>query len=411
MFKAAVGHGLDPDSQGAIREALEQCKRVLGETHPTAGILIAAIDFEHAAIVHHIRQTYPNVLLIGGTSVGEISSAEGFQEDSLTLMLFSSDEVTFGVGVGKEASKDSAASAKRAIAQANRCHKNNPTQTIKLCYVLGDGLSVDAIAMVDGLKEATNNAAPIFGGLNADDWQFEKSYQFISTPDKTEILQDAIVTLTISGNLKVSYSIASGQRPIGAKGTITQSEGNLVREIDQQPAIDFYTKTLGIEDAKIASGGNWSGSLAVYPPVERDKQYENGRDIESSTNFYVRSPNGNDFPDGSIRFYGHIPEQSDIQLVETDTSSLLSAAKEAFQSALSAYPGESPSAALVISCASRLKTLGTRANQEYALTEECFENDLPVMGFYALGEISPFTNQTEAHFHNETFTTLLLGTQ
>ena len=34
MFKAAVGHGIDPDEMGAITEALEQCQQVLGEeTH------------------------------------------------------------------------------------------------------------------------------------------------------------------------------------------------------------------------------------------------------------------------------------------------------------------------------------------------------------------------------------------
>jgi len=57
MFKAAVGHGLDPDSIGAIAEAraqcqqtLEQCQQTLENNIPQAGILVAA-DFDHASIL------------------------------------------------------------------------------------------------------------------------------------------------------------------------------------------------------------------------------------------------------------------------------------------------------------------------------------------------------------------------
>ncbi|MEL7331051.1 MAG: hypothetical protein AAFN12_02320 [Cyanobacteria bacterium J06560_2] len=58
MFKAAVGHGLDPDSIGAIAEAraqcqqtLEQCQQALENNIPQAGILVAAADFDHASIL------------------------------------------------------------------------------------------------------------------------------------------------------------------------------------------------------------------------------------------------------------------------------------------------------------------------------------------------------------------------
>ena len=404
MFKVGVGHGIDPDSAGAIEEVLEQCEQALGGETPTAGILLSAIDFEHEAIILRIRQTYPNITLIGGTSVGELSSEMGFQQDSLTLMLFCSDEVTFQAGAGKRSSADAIAAAKEAIAQANqhpspagnKASGDNTPEPLKLCYVLGDGLLVDAVAMVNGLREATANKVPIIGGLTADDWKFKNTYQFISTPEATEILQDSVVVLTFAGNLKVSYSVASGQRPIGPKATVTKSTGGTIYEIDDRPAIDFYVSTLGIEEVKLAGGGGWAGAVAVY---EQD-----------STKFYLRAPNGNAHADGSVTFFGHITEHSTIQLVETDNNSLLASAKEAFQVALSAYSGEAPAAALLVSCASRLKALGTRVDQEYALTQECLSHPLPMIGFYSFGEISPFTEQTLPHFHNETFVALLLGT-
>lgn len=393
MFKAVVGHGLDPDSEGAIQEALEQCTQALAGEKPSAGILISAADFEHESVIHAIRQAYPDILLIGGTSVGEISSAMGFQEDSLALMLFCSDEVEFQIGVGKKAGKNEIAAAQAAIDQAKPA---DGIEAIKLCYALCDGLSVDGVEIVNGLKTATEGISPIIGGLTADDWQFKNTYQFISSPTTTEILKDAIVVLTFAGNLKVSCGVASGQRPIGPKAVITRSEGSTIYEIDDAPARNFYTSTLGVSEVQLAGGGGWSGSLGV-------------REVDSDR-FYVRSPNGEGHTDGSISYFGNIPNHSVVQLVETDNNSLLASVKEATQTALDAYPGESPSTALVISCASRLKALGTRTEQEHALTAECLGHEVPILGFHSYGEIGPFAQQTTAHFHNETFVALLLGT-
>lgn len=394
MFRAAVGHGIDPDSIGAIEEALEQCAETLVGDVPQAGIVISAIDFEHEEIIRYIRERYPEIVLIGGTSAGEMSSAMAFQEDSLVLMLFCSDEVSFGVGAGYSANEDATTSAKSAIAEAT---SGEDPLALKLCYSLGEGLGVDGVAMVEGLKAATGHNVPIVGGLTGEDWQFKDTYQFISTPDKTEVLRNAIVVLTLVGELKVSYAVATGLRPVGPKGKVTNSVSSTLYEIDQKPARKFYEQTFGERDVKIAGGGAWGGAIAVYEPDETD--------------FYVRSPNGDGHVNGSIDYFGHVTEQSTVQLTEADSESLLTAAKDAFQKAQAAYPGEKPEAALMVSCASRLKSLGTRVGEEYRLAEDCLGQALPSMGFYAYGEISPFTGKTDAHFHNETFTALLIGTR
>ncbi len=78
MLKVAVGHSNDPDSQLAIDEVLEQCISSLAGEIPKAGLLFAAIDFDHALILQRIHQTFPDIELIGGTTDGEISSFLSF---------------------------------------------------------------------------------------------------------------------------------------------------------------------------------------------------------------------------------------------------------------------------------------------------------------------------------------------
>jgi hypothetical protein len=84
----------------AITEVLEQCVRSLSGASLQAGILLAAIDFEHTLILNQIHESYPGIELIGGTTDGEMSSILGFEQDSLTLMLFCSDNITIRAGIG-----------------------------------------------------------------------------------------------------------------------------------------------------------------------------------------------------------------------------------------------------------------------------------------------------------------------
>ncbi len=71
-----------------------------------AGILLAALDFDHAEILRRIHQTFPGIQLIGGTTDGEISSVLEFQQDSVVLILFCSDEIKFNAAVGRHISSD-----------------------------------------------------------------------------------------------------------------------------------------------------------------------------------------------------------------------------------------------------------------------------------------------------------------
>ena len=389
MFKAAVGHGIDPDSIGAISEALEQCQKTLDGDIPQAGILLAAIDFDHKEILKAIHQVYPDILLIGGTSIGEMSSEMAFQQDSLTLMLFASDEVSFSVGLGQDADINASKAAQQAIEQA----VGSDQQAVRLCYALGEGVGIDAVDLVSGLRQATGHQVPVVGGLTTDDLAFENTYQFFGQA----VYQNSLVVLTFSGALKVSYGVATGQSPIGRKATVTRSESFTVYEIDGQPAREFYAPYFGDDEIKVTGGSSLVGALAVF---EGD-----------SEEYYVRAPNGEDELNGGVNYFGHVPEQATIQITEISQESLMASAEVAIQKAQAAYPGEQPSAALLISCVSRMKNLGTQAEEEFKLTQSHLGKTLPSFGFYSNGEISPFTGESAPHFHNETLAAVLIGTR
>jgi hypothetical protein len=380
MLKIAVGHSNDPDSWEAILEVLEQCQETLNGSIPQAGVLFAAIDFDHGLILNLINERFPQIELIGGTTDGELSSVLEFQQDSLTLMLFCSDEIEIRAAVGRNVSQDPVAIAHQAVETAKNLLQTPP----KFCISIPDSLTTSATAILEGLTLGMG-AAPVIGGAAADQTKAERVYQFY----KTEVLFDAVPVLLFAGNILFSHGVASGWHPIGKQGLVTKVERNIIYEIDDKPALAFYQHYFDNFTPDAAY------PLAVFPPGE--------------DRFFLRGPLGHDPVLGSITISGDLAEQSIVQITEASQSDILSASTQAFEEALKHYPGQEPAAALFFSCAWRRWILGTQTGQEYQAIAQRFDSALPSCGFYTYGEIAPLSQKGKTFFHNTTFTTLLIG--
>ena len=381
MFKAVVGHSNDPDSLSAVEEVLQQCTNSLAGDIPKAGIIFAAIDFEHSLILQQIHQAFPGIELIGGTTDGEISSVLEFQQDSITLMLFSSDEVEIHAGVGRKVSGDPVTVTKQAVEQA----KAKSTAAPKLCLTHPESLTTSGVSILNGLKLALGQHVPIFGGLAADQSRYQNTYQFF----QTEVLSDSVPILLFSGTILFSHGVTSGWHPIGQISKVTKVDKNIVYEIDGKPALDFYHHYLGLLPPSIE-----------YPLAVFD---------QNGDNFYIRAPIAYNQESGSITFFGDIPDQAVIKIAEAGYEDILTASKTSFMNALDNYPGAEPSAILFFSCVARRQILGTRAKEEYQNIKLCLTDYLPGCGFYSYGEIAPIEGISQMQFHNETFVTLILG--
>ncbi len=382
MLKVAVGHSNDPDSDAAIAEVLQQIHTSLAGVEPTAGILFAAIDFDHGLVLQRIVETFPQMALIGGTTDGEMSSVLGFEQDSLILMVLCSDTITIRAGLGQTVSQDAIVAAQTAVQQASVGH----SLPVQFCISLPESLTTSGVVILESLKQALGEKIPVFGGLTADQWRSRQTYQFF----RQQVYSDALPILLFSGPVLFSHGIASGWHPIGKPGQVTNASQNVVYEIDRQPALSFYQRYLG------ALPPSLEYPLAVFDP--------------ESDRYYMRAPSGTCDPDsGSITFIGDVPIDATVQITETTRSDILSASQQSIQQALEQYPGEFPSAALFFSCAGRRQILGGYAKDEFSQAQACLRQQIPSCGFYTNGEIAPLQQQGVSYLHNETFVTLLLG--
>src|SRR6266478_1377436 len=393
LMRACVVHSKDVDSVDAVAELIAGAQVALGASLPRVAMLFAGIDHDFAVVLEQINAQWPGMELIGCTTDGEMSSHILFAEDSLALVLLSGDDFHAVSGVARSVSTDVAGSIRGSANDAvhRLAGRGGNGGAPSLCITMPDGLTVSGSAALDALRAALGDAVPIFGGTAGDQWRFKGTRQFHGT----EVLQDSLPFLLFDEGVVFSFGVDTGWRPIGREGRVTDVDGHVVRAIDDQPATAFYREFLG--DADITH-------LTEYPLAVT---------ADDGRGYYLRAPGRTDEAGGCIHFLGDVPDPARAHTPTTKRARRLEATRTSFQHALDDFPnasggGGKPALALCISCAGRKQILGSRTQEEARIVNELLAG-VPAAGFYVYGEIARLAKDGISHYHNETFTTLLLG--
>lgn len=386
MLFAVVAHSEDFDAEGVLEELLLQCREELGDRVPQAGILYCAIDLEHDQLLQGIDDAWPGIALIGCTTGGEFSSRLGFRDDSAALILFGSDSVEITAGLGRDVGKDIDAACAQAIASAAAKVTMSPT----LCIALPESLTTSAQQIVESLQQKLGVGVPVLGGTAGDGFTLTGTRQFCGR----EVCSDSVPVLLFSGPLIYSLAIASGWRPMGESALVTRSEASLVHEIDGRAAIEFYRQRLGDH----ATPGPET-PLAILDETGAVAY------LRATLPAFVQES-------GAINYFSDVREGAMVQITVADRPAVLEGCRDSIAKAFADYPhGKTPTAALLFSCAARKLMLGSRTGEEVGIVQSVIGSQIPVLGFYAYGEIGPLdTGDPVSKYHNETFVSLILGT-
>ncbi|HEX6400157.1 MAG TPA: FIST C-terminal domain-containing protein [Actinomycetota bacterium] len=388
MFRMAVGHSDDIDLDAALATVFGQCEAALDGAKPRAGLLMAAWEADHQSIVDAVRTRYPGIELAGSTTAGEMSSVLGFQEDSIALTLFASDTVEITAGLGPGLRSDARAATQAAVDQARAKATLDPSLCIAM-PAIGLGQAGEILA---GLRAALGKDVPILGGGAAHEDPSQNPADGVSRQVVDDTLAEgAIAILLFSGPLDFSFGVETGWRGVGQRATVDRSSPEGVLEIGGRPAVEFYDRYLGhVGQPPIAN------PLAVFEGETPD--------------FYLRTPTNFDRDTGLIGFLGFIPEGATVQITVAATDEIVDGARASIADALASFPGgRTPDGALLYSCVTRRFLLGTRAGREIEQVREELGSDVPVAGFYCVGEIAPMPLADGSQFHNATMVAVLLG--
>ena len=135
MIKAILGQSENIDTRTTVESVIIQCQQKLAGHQPQAGIVFAGVTFDHRLMLDKILEKFPGLDLIGCTTAGEFSSSYGFSDDSISLMVFYSDDIEIGIGVGRSLLDNPDAAVQSAVDQAS----HNLSKRASICLAFPDG--------------------------------------------------------------------------------------------------------------------------------------------------------------------------------------------------------------------------------------------------------------------------------
>lgn len=385
-LRAATAFSEDiDDAFAAGQELATNAREKLPLGKSTVAILFASIRFDLTELVKGIRSLL-DVPLVGCTTHSE-GTEEGYFEDSAVLMLLTSDELSFGIGLGEGLAKNVDAAVSSACDAASKDLGGPP----KLAILLPDSaLSYSGEAALASAKAKLGASVPIVGGLPGDGGRLKQTFQVFGE----RVVSDSAVVLLLSGNVEPVVVTRSGWIPIGQRAVATKTAGATVLEIDGRPAIEYLKRY-------VSNVGDPT-TLAMYPLAIVDTALG----LEKGNYFVIRAPFFHDPATGSVTYGGSIPEGASVQLVKGTRDDIVTGVRDAAEALAARLEGRAPACLLFFSCAGRKLMLGLDTKREIATMLAGLKGPLPLAGFYSYGELGPLDSTNDllrdARLHNTT---------
>jgi len=323
-----------------------------------------------------LRDRYPSALLLGCTTGGEIAD-DDVQDGTVAAMAVKFDATRVR---GAERHIESAQESHR-VGREIAADLAGPE--LRAIFVLSDGTRVNGTDLVRGLREVAGDHVVVTGGLAGDGARFGATRTGLGAGPA----QGTVCAVGLYGSaLTIGQGSAHGWVPFGPERLVTRASGNVLHELDGQPALDLYKRYLGDEAERLP------GSALLYPLVirRRDRKDE----------AIVRTILGIDEATKAMTFAGDIPEGAVAQLMRASFDQLVDGAAAA---ATAAKVNADAGFAVLVSCIGRKLLLGQRTCDEVDAVADVLGRDFPTVGFYSYGEIAP-TAGGFCDLHNQTMT-------
>ena len=257
-------------------------------------------------------------------------------------------------------------------------------------FVLSDGLNVNGSELVAGIIGAIGPNIPLTGGLAGDGSEFSETLVGGDCAPQSH----TVAAIGFYGSaIQIGHGSAGGWDVFGPRRRVTRSSGNVLFELDGEPALDLYERYLGEEDSK-----GLPGSALLFPIQVHDA----GRPDSA----VVRTVLAIDSVARSMTFAGDVPQGWTAQLMRGSFDRLADGAADAARQARArlAVDESDQQFSILVSCIGRRLLMGQRTTDEIEAASAELGNGTLRVGFYSYGEISPHAESGTCELHNQTMT-------
>lgn len=359
------------------QQSLEPLKAIV----PNLVLVFAAPNFfASGGGAARLGESFPDSIVLGCSTAGEIDG-RGVQSDSAVLTAINFEKSNLVAGATELADMGDSRAAGIRLA------KEIAGPGLRTVLVFGPGLNINGSALVDGMTEVLGTDIPITGGLAGDNGAFAQTW----TLGKNGVSDKALVAVGLSGeHLHVGHGSFGGWEPFGPARRVTRCDGNILYELDGEPALEIYKRYLGDYAKDLPASG------LLFPfAMMGDDQNATG---------LIRTILGVDEAQGSLTLAGEIVQGGTLKLMHASTDALVDGAEAAANAVAAMTKLPTPSLAILVSCVGRKLVMGDRVDEEVEAVADVLGTGAIPTGFYSYGEISPFTPGASCKLHNQTMT-------
>ncbi len=332
-----------------------------------------------ASHLNEIQAAYPNAHIMGCSTAGEIIGTQVL-DDSLVVTVIQFEHTEVHSHCIQLMPEEGSFEAGKRLGELLNLHQ------LAHVFVLSDGLQVNGSELVKGLGCHLPAHVGITGGLSGDGDRFQQTFVLCNG----QATPGMVAALAFYGDrLRVGYASLGGWVPFGPERVITKSKGNILYELDGEPALELYKRYLGDHATQLPAAG------LLFPLSLR---------IETGTGHLVRTILSINEAEQSLTFAGDMPEGTVAQLMQASFDRLVDGAIQAAETSHQALGGGAPELAILISCVGRKLLLKQRIEEEVEGVRDVLGDQAILTGFYSYGEISPFAPGAPCELHNQTMT-------
>lgn len=328
-------------------------------------------------LARRLAEKYPNARLCGCSTAGSILNTTVLEQGS-ALHFFK-----FERGQIRVEWMPIEASLSEEAGQSLGALLHGPD--LKHVLILSEGIKVNGTALVRGLASSLSSSVSITGGLAGDGDRFFETWVY---DQHHKARPQMVCGIGFYKDVwEIGFGSVGGWSAFGIERLVTRSEGNVLYEIDGQPALQLYKSYLGDRSDDLPSAG------LLFPLSIR---------VNAEDRPVVRTILGIDETRQSLTFAGDIPQGSYAKLMNASVDRLLGGAENAAATALNSLEAK-PEWALLVSCVGRKLVLKQLVEEEVELVSAMLGQP-HLSGFYSYGEIAPFEKGLLCDLHNQTMT-------
>ncbi|MDA8156143.1 MAG: FIST C-terminal domain-containing protein [Actinomycetota bacterium] len=390
---AGVGHSIRRNPSEAGREAALLALERAGVDKADFLFVFATVGYNQQTLIDSIRKATSETPLSGCSGEGIITQEAVVETGfGVSVMAISTSELRFHNASVRGIGRDCGIAGQQLALDIRKFAAPDSIA----CFVFADGLSFNFDPFVSAFEKNIHGGRwlPLFGGLAADNWTLQKTFQY----HNGDVFSDGISCALMSGKGDVAWGVNHGCMPVGSELKITRCKGNVIYEVDGTPALDVLRDYLDEGWEKDWNKTSLNLCLGLRAPEGLRKDYS-----EHIIRYMMKKADR----EGSVTIQSDVCEGDSIWIMRRDKELITEGLKATAGSINEKTRTKRPDFVLQFDCVGRGRVVFREQEKIEMIRamQRKIGQDIPWAGFYTYGEIGPVKKKNV--FHN--FTAVVLA--